>query len=109
MVRRGANGEEFVINPPPPLAYGLKTKLAVRDLYLHFYWRVMVGPRVLVKWPTGTEPNEAYRPWLEENVGKQGKDWEWNHVYVEAGAFDLEIVLTKKKKHHAAMIALMWQ
>ena len=24
------------------------------------------------------EPNVRYRPWLEEHVGKQGVDWEWD-------------------------------
>lgn len=24
------------------------------------------------------EPNERYRPWLEENVGKQGEMWNWD-------------------------------
>jgi hypothetical protein len=23
------------------------------------------------------EPNHYYRPWLEEHVGQQGKDWDW--------------------------------
>jgi hypothetical protein len=30
------------------------------------------------------EPNDVYRPWLEERVGKQGIDWEWYiHSVVE--------------------------
>ena len=25
----------------------------------------------------GYEPNESYRPWLEDNIGTQGVEWEW--------------------------------
>lgn len=24
-----------------------------------------------------SEPNHYYRPWLEQNIGKQGIDWDW--------------------------------
>lgn len=40
---------------------------------------------IIVNWPSATaglhpEPNESYRPWLEENIGKQKTDWDW-HIY----------------------------
>jgi hypothetical protein len=29
----------------------------------------------------GREPNDRYRSWLEEKVGKQGEDWDWDLLY----------------------------
>lgn len=39
----------------------------------------------IIPWPSTQrglypEPNEAYRPWLEENIGKQHDTWDW-HIH----------------------------
>ena len=58
------------------------------------WWKFMPGEEINVVWPVSeirirqeesgiwdyvrtADPNDHYRPWLEENVGKQGWDWDW--------------------------------
>lgn len=97
---------------------------SIRKRLQEWYWRIMAGATVIVKWPilskiqtthgpfifTG-DPNESYRPWLEENVGKQGIDWEWR---VRFGVLHgertdhVQIYLRRGKTKFAPMIALMW-
>lgn len=73
--------------------------MALRDLW----WRYMTGTIINVRWPTGNivvdhndprwvdmggavwvdlgfsaDPNDHYRPELEEKVGRQGWDWDWS-------------------------------
>ena len=60
------------------------------------WWRFMPGEEIVVPWPVGevrvrqeesgiwdsvrsADPNDHYRPWLEEHVGRQGWDWQWRH------------------------------
>lgn len=50
------------------------------------------------------EPNEKYRPWLEENIGIQGRDWHWDIVYTDCTM--LEIHFTKPE--HAILFELTW-
>lgn len=50
------------------------------------------------------EPNEYYRPWLEENVGKQAVDWDWD--LSSAGLDILEIYFVTQE--HATLFELTW-
>lgn len=82
------------------------------DFKQRLYWKFMTGATIQVSWPVSNEsadPNDHYRAWLEENVGKQGRDWQWDCVYTGDSAFELLIVLSRAKKHHASMIALRWK
>lgn len=64
------------------------------------------------------DPNYHYRPFLEQKVGKQGKDWMWRHV-VGCSVFispdfhrqvdKLEIKLSKDKAKWASVIRLKWE
>ena len=39
----------------------------------------MPSVTINVKWPVdevSADPNDHYRPWLQEHVGRQG--WDWN-------------------------------
>ena len=38
------------------------------------------------------EPNEYYRPWLEANVGEQGKDWEWDMHSVRENTLEIRFI-----------------
>lgn len=93
--------------------------------FQQFYWRVMTGATVTVTWPkllqtqtpagpfiiTG-DPNDAYRPWLEEHVGKQGRDWQWHVQFgfpVGRPTDNVTIHLRRGKTKFAPMIGLMWQ
>lgn len=50
------------------------------------------------------EPNEYYRHWLEENVGIQGQDWEWNIAFHDIDT--LEICFATSI--HATLFELTW-
>lgn len=54
------------------------------------WWSLMPGKTVSLKWPKGwtrvdengyscesADPNDHWRPWLEQNVGRQNWDWGW--------------------------------
>jgi hypothetical protein len=51
------------------------------------------------------EPNEKYRPWLEENVGVQGTDWDWrisddgNNLAIDFNKEDSAILFELKWPH----------
>lgn len=53
------------------------TKQKVSDLVQAIYWRLPGGACITVLWPRNSEPNEAWRPYLEEHVGAQGIHWQW--------------------------------
>ncbi len=51
-----------------------------------------------------SEPNLYYRPWLEENVGKQSVDWDWDLCKEDIDT--LEIYFATKE--HATLFELKW-
>ncbi len=79
----------------------------------------MPGTTVEVPWPRGwtstdhlgnqvhsADPNDHYRPYLEEHVGKQGWDWDWR-----LGSFEhdsLRIKIRRKHEQHASIIVMKW-
>lgn len=99
-------------------------------------WRMLQGGEVSVKWPHGdclvtndhplwdwtvgpdsytvvsSDPNDHYRPWLEANVGKQGRDWDWKTVPYKEGFHSpgdrVLIRVRKGKSHTLSAMALMW-
>jgi hypothetical protein len=90
-----------------------------------FYWNVVPGQSVIVKWPSGwavlyedqdggkvsadsSDPNDHYRPWLEKHVGRQGIDWQWDIAPYRDGDSFLEIKVRFGKMKYASMIAMMW-
>jgi hypothetical protein len=107
------------------------------------WWKFMPGVKITVKWPAGlveiddsmpqwdwtigpakyvvasADPNDHYRPWLEQNVGRQGWDWDWrlgpitgaqgsaNGPTYLTGDY-LEIKFRKAKAEYATMFKLIW-
>lgn len=105
-------------------------------------WRFMRGEVVSLPWPKVEEftvndkspgwvdlggaanvviytdcPNHHYRPWLEEKVGEQGKDWMWRHkvgcsVFISPDwhrQIDrLEVKVSKRKSKWASLMMLKW-
>ena len=99
-------------------------------------WRMLQGGEVSVKWPSGeceitpdhllwdwgvdpnshtihsADPNDHYRPWLEANVGKQGRDWDWKIAPYKEGFYSpgdhVLIRVRKSKSHTLSAMALMW-
>jgi hypothetical protein len=54
--------------------------------------------------PGSTEPNDRYRPWLEENIGIQQIDWDWD---ISSHDFNiLEIYFVTQE--HATLFELTW-
>ena len=50
------------------------------------------------------EPNEHYRPWLEENVGEQGVSWNWQIHSVDGNELSIDFA----NKEHAILFELKW-
>jgi len=96
------------------------------------WWRFMPGTTVSVRWPVGqirvgpshregwsgvgeyfeylhsADPNDHYRPWLEQNVGRQGWDWNWGMADRDATDNRLTIKIRHKHEKYAIIIAMMW-
>ena len=86
----------------------------------------MPGVVINVKWPNGpifkefidqyrtdqqllsADPNDHYRPWLEEHVGKQGRDWNWGMANMDATENRLTIKIRQKHAKCATIAALKW-
>lgn len=85
----------------------------------------MPGVIVKVKWPVGwvrlwedgnggvvdcesADPNDHYRPWMEEHVGKQGWDWNWDLLDNDASTNRLTIKVRRSKADLVSVMALMW-
>lgn len=105
------------------------------------WWRWMPGTEVTVKWPVGeivvdhndprwidiggavtvslgtsADPNDHYRMWLEQHVGRQGWDWNWkigpaaatNDAGTVIGFDTLVIKFRKAKEKYATIAAMRW-
>ena len=95
------------------------------------WWRFMPGVIINVAWPTGTivvgpgsrlwsgmgpmreevfsaDPNDHYRPWLEQHVGKQGWNWQWGMAKNDAADNRLTIKIRRKYAEYATIAAIRW-
>ena len=101
------------------------------------YWRLVDYVEIDVKWPTGilavdhdhprwydvgavwveidsADPNDHYRPFLEQWIGRQGWDWDWRLAWhgrnIETGEQNGRLTIRMRQKHaiYASHIALMW-
>jgi hypothetical protein len=50
------------------------------------------------------EPNTKYRPWLEENVGVQGTDWDWKIHSVDGNKLAIDF----NREESAILFELKW-
>lgn len=98
-----------------------------KRLYDWFWWRIRPGTVIHVRWPAGpiiktfedqyrsdnelfsSDPNEHYRPWLEEYVGKQGVDWDWKLTNDDMMTNRLTIKIRNGKDEYASLLSLMWK
>ena len=102
------------------------------NLYDKLWWRFMPGAVINVAWPTGqvkvgpshrdgyagygpefeyvdsADPNDHYRPWLEEHVGKQCWDWNWVLSGTDVSLNRLTIKIRRKHAKYATIAALRW-
>ncbi len=51
-----------------------------------------------------SEPNYYYRPWLEEKIGQQHKDWTWEIYSVQQNMLIVYFV----RKEDATLFELTW-
>jgi hypothetical protein len=96
------------------------------------WWRFMPGAVINVAWPIGqvkvgpshrdgysgygpefeyvdsADPNDHYRPWMEEHVGKQGWDWNWGLSGTDVSLNRLTIKIRQKHEKYATIAALRW-
>lgn len=96
------------------------------------WWHHIPGVTIKVKWPVGeivvdhndprwydlggavwvkfesADPNDHYRLWMEENVGQQGWDWNWDLKDNDVAENCLTIRLRKKHEKQATVIAMQW-
>ncbi len=90
------------------------------------WWRFMPGVVVNVRWPregwvvlhedsTGgqtstlsADPNDHYRPWMEQHVGRQGWDWNWGMANRDATENRLTIKIRQKYAKYATIAAIQW-
>ena len=103
--------------------------LNIRD---KLWWRFMPGVVINVAWPKGqvkvgaghrdgysgygpefeyvdsADPNDHYRPWMEEHVGKQGWDWNWGMADRDATENRLTIKIRQRHAKYATLAAIKW-
>ena len=48
------------------------------------------------------------RPWLEQHVGKQGRDWNWGMANMDATENRLTIKIRQKYAKYATIAAIQW-
>ena len=96
------------------------------------WWRFVPGVVVNVKWPSGkivvndkdprwvdlggavwvefesADPNDHYRPWMEQHVGRQGRDWNWGMANMDATENRLTIKIRQKYAKYAMIAAIQW-
>jgi hypothetical protein len=101
-------------------------------VWTRIWWRFVGKIEVTVKWPTGdivvdhndprwydlggavwisffsADPNDHYRPWMEQNVGRQNWDWNWELINNNVAENRLTIRMREKHAVYATHIALMW-
>lgn len=110
-----------------------------KKLWHRLWWKHAEGPTVTVKLPDEDVSTYEYddymlhkddvfffyKPWLEQEVGKQGWDWDWeaefetvtsttqfsamfNYIAESSTPTSVTIKLRKSKEKYASMIALKW-
>lgn len=96
------------------------------------WWRFMPGVVINVRWPRGpvkvgpshrsgwagigeyfeyaesADPNDHYRPFLEQYVGRQGWDWNWGMANNDVSDNRLTIKIRQKKAVYATIAAMRW-
>lgn len=84
------------------------------------WWKFMPCVTVCINWPASVDYNAVgrfnifqqanihYRPWLEQNIGKQGWDWDWG--ICRSNLLDRKITVRIRKKHakFISMALLKW-
>jgi len=102
------------------------------NLWQKIWWRFVPGVVINVRWPQGkvrvgpshrqgwaglgeyfeyvesADPNDHYRPTMEQLVGKQGRHWQWGVADNDVAANRLTIKIVKSRAKYATMLAIKW-
>lgn len=81
------------------------------SLLEQLWWRFMPGVTITVRWPRDVEssdPNDHYRPWLEQHVGRQGWDWNWRLFGNNAADDQLTIKIRRQHARYATIASMRW-
>ena len=69
-------------------------------------WDWTIGPsRYFVE---SADPNDHYRPWMEQHVGRQGWDWDWCMMNNDVACNRLTIKFRHGKENFASIVSLKW-
>lgn len=94
----------FIYAEPDQRIIRFRTRLvAERTIEIMRYSYTAIRP-FMIPGNDESEPNLYYRPWLETNVGRQGRDWEWDICGTDIDY--LEIYFAKKES--ATLFELKW-
>lgn len=104
----------------------------MRKIFEKIWWYFTPCMEISVKWPKGkivvnhddprwvdlggavwvelesADPNDHYRPFMEEWIGRQGRDWAWYMGGTDARDNRLTIRIREKHAVFATHIAIMW-
>lgn len=96
------------------------------------WWRFMPGVIINVRWPVGeieitedhprwdwtigpskykvqsADPNDHYRPFMEQYIGRQGWDWNWGFADRDMSDNRLTIKIRRRHAKYATIIAMRW-
>ena len=92
------------------------------NIWQQLWWRFVPGVVINVKWPKGwvvlhaatagscvsADPNDHYRPWMEQHVGRQGWDWNWGMADRDVSDNRLTIKIRQKYAKYATIAAIQW-
>ena len=107
-----------------PWAFMAKQEIKKRtaNIFYILRWKYWLKSEVSIPWPRGwtrpdhlgnssdsSDPNEHYRPWLEQHAGPQGRSWDWmldRDSVDEQGWADIKIKFRDAKI--ATLFVLTW-
>lgn len=87
-----------------------KFDISFQKLCRRAWWLLVPGTVIKVQWPREypCDPNYSYRPWLEENIGKQTVAWDWKLLDNDVSNNLLSIKIRLDKHNMATLVKLKW-
>lgn len=83
----------------------------IQELCRQLWWMFVPGVLIKARWPrddVSADPNYHYRPWLEEHVGRQGWDWDFDLLGHDVSTNRVSIKFRWPHKQKAMWAALQW-
>ena len=73
-------------------------RVSIVDVVKHYfrslYWKFSFGTTINVEWPRhpSSDPNDCWREYLETNVGKQNRHWQWRHFPYDGNRIEIKFL-----------------